>query len=1179
MTSLEQPPEWLWGIVGPESAPHDLVRELLNALPGRVLTHTTAPSGCLVFGLSLHPHPPRQGARGGLSSPRSEAEFVDASGSQAVARFEQLWTAVSGLQEARAALSVLVCLCPSLTSLDDAAERLEPLALALQPGQFHFYCAPTLLPMDLPAHDSIAYHLLPVPETPWLRWLPETLRLEPLAVEPTPGTPLARFGWQASASAIDLPFTLTSRRVLRDGGLETQLASAPQVEGETPDTSPLYCGDQLQLVWHRPAAEVLQYLLLLQPLDGEGDSPVWQMLDISGTLRFSAGQTSTLLDAQRLQARPILLLWRGDALDSGILSIWFERLQEETRSRGLSREDEVRLLGHWIRDHLLSSGLEDAGFSVYSFAPIRLAGRRPTLSDPPLHAWLSHLEQGELAPLLDADKPFELQGLPPVLQLEGRLVLAVARRRSGQLEQAEAALRSIRAEALAQHCPHIAARASRELGRCLLDADRLDSVQEILQESITALDALHDPLEAARSRMQLALLPGMTDRFEEALELYQQIETPARQAGDLTLLANALEGQGQSFHDLGREWEARQAHTAAAELFTRLGDPMGQLRIAGDLANLEYEFGHPQESLVHALRQLELSQPMQNGRVRGIVRFNVGRAWVACGQAEKAIPILEESIQLLPEPVAELRRLGAVLLAEGLLLLGNAETALEWLNRFAPVGPDTDGTGQARERLERQWQEARVRGNCLAALQRVEEATGVYEAGLESLNLWRTRLTRPARAYALERSVRLQTDYIRHILRTSATSEAVFMALERSRAQGFVEALTAQSAQHTAPEFTLAQARTRLPESLQVWSFFWLEDHLLVCRLTAQEAEHRVISVDPEAFRRARESLELGFQQIPISSPVIDALKELSALLLEPFGDWLGKAPATGGLCVVEHGALHHVPWQALPMPQDHAQAGKPLGAVLSLFRSPSLRALWLLNARSHEAELPALPALLMADPEGDLPFSREEVFHLARSLEGCELRVGEAATREALQGLGPQAQLLHLSMHAEQLAPDQPPALRLADGLFPEPVPHSSAPAGAAHAPESLQFRADLVVLSVCSAIAGPLLRSSESPDLLPQRFLQAGARAVLASAWPIADEALSAFFECFYDGLRARRSLAEALLEAQRHRYQQAVSLEEWLAGPGAFSLFGSGLHLLEGFVADPPAVDFTGSMPVPR
>ena len=73
------------------------------------------------------------------------------------------------------------------------------------------------------------------------------------------------------------------------------------------------------------------------------------------------------------------------------------------------------------------------------------------------------------------------------------------------------------------------------------------------------------------------------------------------------------------------------------------------------------------------------------------------------------------------------------------------------------------------------------------------------------------------------------------------------------------------------------------------------------------------------------------------------------------------------------------------------------------------------------------------------------------------------------------------------------------------------------------------LVLLSACDGAAAEVLPGEEVFSL-SWAFLAAGARAVLASLWPVGDQAVVALVERFYTALRQHDDAALALAQAQR-------------------------------------------------
>jgi tetratricopeptide (TPR) repeat protein len=218
---------------------------------------------------------------------------------------------------------------------------------------------------------------------------------------------------------------------------------------------------------------------------------------------------------------------------------------------------------------------------------------------------------------------------------------------------------------------------------------------------------------------------------------------------------------------------------------------------------------------------------------------------------------------------------------------------------------------------------------------------------------------------------------------------------------------------------------------------------------------------------------------------------------------------------------LRHVYLVARPRAPLAALPGQlagdaPLAAQISFSTLPY--AAWLERAPTTTAS----GAVVVADPEGDLPNARRETGLVERFVEAATALTGEQARRAALLGaLASPRRLFHFAGHGV-LAPVSPwdSHLRLADDetLNLEDV--------LLNRPE-----ADLVILNGCEtgARAGPV-------DLfafgLAEAFLIVGADAVVATTRRVRDTEASAIIEAFYErgGLeRPAAALAAATTWAQ--------------------------------------------------
>jgi CHAT domain-containing protein len=251
-------------------------------------------------------------------------------------------------------------------------------------------------------------------------------------------------------------------------------------------------------------------------------------------------------------------------------------------------------------------------------------------------------------------------------------------------------------------------------------------------------------------------------------------------------------------------------------------------------------------------------------------------------------------------------------------------------------------------------------------------------------------------------------------------------------------------------------------------------------------------------------------------------LQQLHAALLAPL------APQLQGrrrLTIVPYGALHYLPFHLLHdgsryLIERHEVVVLP-AASLAARRSPTR---------------PGGALALAHSWDGRLPQTHAEAHYIQR-LFGGEAYVDQQASRAALRR--PPAQILHIAAHGEHRL-DQPSLsyLQLADGQL--------------YTDDLLQqdMSYDLVTLSACEtgrANAG----AGDELIGLGRGFLYAGAGALIASMWCVADEATFALMERIYASLRAGASKAGALRDAQLAMLAENPQLHP--AFWGAFQLVG--------------------------
>ncbi|HWM92511.1 MAG TPA: CHAT domain-containing protein [Thermoanaerobaculia bacterium] len=274
------------------------------------------------------------------------------------------------------------------------------------------------------------------------------------------------------------------------------------------------------------------------------------------------------------------------------------------------------------------------------------------------------------------------------------------------------------------------------------------------------------------------------------------------------------------------------------------------------------------------------------------------------------------------------------------------------------------------------------------------------------------------------------------------------------------------------------------------------------------------------------------------------ALAELSKMLLGPAAGLLeGKR-----LVVVPDGALHYIPFSALPAPgtteplvERHEVVSLPSASSLAMLRRearpPAPATLVVIADPVFDAgdprvsrQGPVQVAAMRGEKLGRLPFSQEEAKALLALAPPAE-RLGalgfDASRETVLSGRLSRYRLVHFATHG--ILDSANPEL---SGLLLSQVDPQGRPRDGflrAHEIYRLKLPADLVVLSACRTALGREIRG-EGLVGLTRGFLHAGARAVLVSLWEVEDRATAELMRRFYrEMLQEGRPPAAALRIAQ--------------------------------------------------
>lgn len=161
-----------------------------------------------------------------------------------------------------------------------------------------------------------------------------------------------------------------------------------------------------------------------------------------------------------------------------------------------------------------------------------------------------------------------------------------------------------------------------------------------------------------------------------------------------------------------------------------------------------------------------------------------------------------------------------------------------------------------------------------------------------------------------------------------------------------------------------------------------------------------------------------------------------------------------------------------------------------------------------------------VADPDGSLFYSREEIRIIERYFQDKTVLEGNQATFGELQSKFGRADVLHLACHGRaDLARPLESGLSLADGVL-----------SLEKIFQRVYIRSgSFVILSACETGVSQVSSTDEYFGL-GAGFLFAGARCVLSSLWPVDDFSTCVFFSKFYHNFFTERiSIGASLRDAQ--------------------------------------------------
>ncbi|WP_299427798.1 CHAT domain-containing protein [uncultured Meiothermus sp.] len=744
---------------------------------------------------------------------------------------------------------------------------------------------------------------------------------------------------------------------------------------------------------------------------------------------------------------------------------------------------------------------------------------------------------------------------------------------------------------------------SKAHGNLALIYEAQDRYHEAIEHYQTTLDILrtHNLTEDFIGiSVNLALLYRKKGRLNQALDLLSRVRAMYGKLDGSPNAAFAQLEEARIHLDLNLLSEARKLSQELVEVFAGRGMQMEQAEALTTLGSAQAKQGKLEEARQTLERARGGWLSLENAFQAALVDVSVASLFLESGRQgqvaalEQAVLVAGRAIEALGEAPSA-KALGLSVMAEALLDLGNRSEAKHYLEEAASLAVGL-GIPDLTIRIER------LRGQMAWLEKRTHEAEQHFKQAIERLEGVRVSLPGDEfKSAYLGDKLEVYGDLVDLLLDTQHPCEA-FEYAERAKSRALVDLLASRG---ESPRTAWSPEVERLQQELVV-ARHELNQHFLIAEAESAAGtrgsdwenmvavEGRVTHLirelerlQPEAavtepvqeFRLhdLRQALEPGailleyfhtrqglmafvvqgedvqvvrelgtleqvqlhleqlefflnrvaqggimlkiYGEEALKRSVDDHLRALYRLLIEPLPLQLSGQH----LIIVPHGILHAIPFAALFDGEQYLLDR----AELSLSPSAAVFALCRKRIRHNQGSLVAFGV-----PIENIPQATQEVEQISRIAQSPHTFVGEAATLQNFFAAAPQAEVLHIASHGA-FRPDNPmfSGLRMADGWL------------AARDLYNLHLEAELVVLSACET---GLAKQASGDELmgLARGFLYAGAPCLIASLWPVRDDATAQFMTTLYTNLRAGMSVATAMRAAQLMLRRQYHNPYYWSA-----------------------------------
>ena len=570
---------------------------------------------------------------------------------------------------------------------------------------------------------------------------------------------------------------------------------------------------------------------------------------------------------------------------------------------------------------------------------------------------------------------------------------------------------------------------------------------------------------------------------------------------------------------------------ANAALALRVNDPKQVYapahKIIGDVAARRGRFAEAEAAYA---RSLELASE----RFRPLVLVSLANAHTAAGRPAEAL------VQLAGLPTAAAASLGSWVVrsrANALLGVGDPDAAL---GLFTRVVADERAADSGYQRL---WALEGVGRVQLAKGKRPEALAAYLEAVRLADNL-RGKFQSDEFKTGLFGDVQKVFDAALALSIDAKDFEAAWSLSEASRSRQLLDSIRQRASDALAQQrVTLAQLQKSLAPGEAVLQFHVLDERSVVWLIGPASMAAAELPLGQAA---------LATQVDTFRTSVIERKRNTTAL-----AQTLHRALLAGvdlksvtRLFVVPHGPLHYLPFQAL-----HDGRGWLIErTALAVWPSSAVGS----HLLSRESQSVA-SMLGFGNPSSDrnvpLPGAEREVQKVAQSFRQSDVYIQQDATKQRFKLDANKAGVVHVAAHAE---------LDEVDPLFSRILfASSSSETGLLEAREIYGLElagVQLITLSACESGLGKVARGDEILGFT-RSFLSAGASSIVASLWPVADDATEVLMNRLYGELSGGRDLMLGMQVAQLEVLRNRRFAHPFFWAP--FNVIGNGRLQLGGGV----------------